>query len=45
MELICYYKEQYCEKGFRKYSELILCFLVVIEQHNELLIKKIKNEA
>lgn len=31
-------QQQYCEHCFRKYSELILCLLVV-EQNNELLIK------
>ncbi|KAJ9564499.1 hypothetical protein OSB04_000465 [Centaurea solstitialis] len=31
-------QQQYCEKGFKKYSELISCLLVA-EQNNELLLK------
>ncbi|XP_049356804.1 uncharacterized protein LOC125821432 [Solanum verrucosum] len=31
-------QQQYCEKGFKKYSELIACLLVA-EQRNDLLIK------
>ncbi|XP_019264261.1 PREDICTED: uncharacterized protein LOC109241893 [Nicotiana attenuata] len=31
-------QQQYCEKGFKKYSELISCLLVA-EQHNALLMK------
>ncbi|XP_070035985.1 uncharacterized protein [Nicotiana tomentosiformis] len=34
-------QQQYREKGFKKYSELISCILVV-EQHNALLIKNHK---
>jgi hypothetical protein len=32
-------QQQYRERGFKKYSELISCFLVA-EQNNELLMKK-----
>ncbi|XP_049363538.1 uncharacterized protein LOC125828266 [Solanum verrucosum] len=31
-------QQQYCERGFKKYSELISC-LIVDEQHNTLLLK------
>ncbi|XP_016566978.1 uncharacterized protein LOC107865156 [Capsicum annuum] len=34
-------KQQYCEKGFQKYYELI-SYLLVAEQHNALLMKKHK---
>ena len=37
-------QQQYRERRFIKYSELITCFLVA-EQNNELLLKKITNLA